>query len=674
MKLIDDIGKNDLSQISFYNAKSLVQQNTYSLLTESIATPEMSPLKWVAPNGNIFSSGVTATAMNYLSMVPTSEGAEYVKENVIVNSLSTSSNKPKLLPTENSTLSVERDGKVETYVDYSELDVLPIFVNSWDDITTPNTTRYDPDSFSSYYIYPFGDTIRDDYRIVLHSNNTDLTYDQFLAELAARGFDEDDGYFAGHGGGYLKTDNFEDAYAWCHYASFIGLNSYWASDDDIQNALEHLFTVDGDGYISFVRDPAGPISSFAKIQLFDNNDALVEQFTVILAGDLDGDGHISSNDSANLKGLAEQYEVWASNIASTNDFLKACDFDHNGIVNSADIGYLIYYARTFDGLCAFNTTVGDINTFYSLKLSLASDEQHQAIYSMFSHLTSDGLWMTTTSIKYGDQRDFSNEKQGTTKDGYELIGFSETANATTATIPLSSCIFEPSVRNASNVYTIYPVWIKVSNVYYNVTVHYMDGTTETVKLDMGKYTYGDEISAAIIEDGADSSVYDGLPNSDFTNYSTIPSTMPNTDLIITCDLYEKFSPIIYDGYDYQTRVQLKFYRSGTTGRIDTWSQETVSLNISTPEKDLIASSVPSGYKLAGWHILTKSEHEIAYDDDDDNDPIFDSVSDCDFVAVYDGSTISGYTVASGADVSFAAYKNCADAYNEILVAPVLIAE
>ena len=98
--------------------------------------------------------------------------------------------------------------------------------------------------------------------------------------------------------------------------------------------------VTGDGRYEIVLNNAGEAGTGAVIKVIDNvDDSVVEQFYIVIFGDLDGDTFISVNDTGRL--ISEtRNPTWSSSANTVNYLKKAADLDVDGFISVNDSGKL----------------------------------------------------------------------------------------------------------------------------------------------------------------------------------------------------------------------------------------------------------------------------------------------------------------------------------------------
>lgn len=102
--------------------------------------------------------------------------------------------------------------------------------------------------------------------------------------------------------------------------------------------IEDIFEVAGDGYMQISENEAGSeCGTGTLVFVCDNNSEIVESYILIIFGDIDGDGAITSADA----GDAELHDNWSygDNLRIENPAqLFAGDLDLDGDITSADAG------------------------------------------------------------------------------------------------------------------------------------------------------------------------------------------------------------------------------------------------------------------------------------------------------------------------------------------------
>lgn len=308
VKLFENIGAESISNISFVNNGQTVSTEAYSETSDIVYTPNLAPLQWVAPNGRIFSSSTSRAASQYLAY----EYDEDTQENIIVDAnpiitalaSSPTVQTPKLMPKSGSSIAVERDGFVETYNNYT---TYPYGVTS-STTSTPTTTRYSAgsDGFSNYFVYGFGGTKFgvDDYTET-SSNFVKAHYYNYWTGVTitdAKVFELLDEY--------LEIDINGTKYSLSAFnSSNLGhvTASYGVYCTNDMNALK--------------------MGTGDTITIYDNNNNIVEQFFIVLTGDANKDGRLTTADISCARTIA------AGIITPSTAQLKCLDINHDGIIS-----------------------------------------------------------------------------------------------------------------------------------------------------------------------------------------------------------------------------------------------------------------------------------------------------------------------------------------------------
>lgn len=145
-----------------------------------------------------------------------------------------------------------------------------------------------------------------------------------------------------------------------------GLDSYISANDGLDNYIEVL-----NGYYTITYAYQSPlyIGTGTIITVYDEEDNAVEKFVVVLYGDLDSSGSITSSDQ-NIALNESGGRTWSSSMGRINYMVKAADLDQNGNFNNYDVQLFTDIVSYNDRYCnqiygrAYLTTETKINTYY----------------------------------------------------------------------------------------------------------------------------------------------------------------------------------------------------------------------------------------------------------------------------------------------------------------------
>ena len=277
-------GLEDILEISIKDGDNVLYSGTASTLTADNVSPVPEALpkktkKTLTINFHYPETAGNDTQGLTLSFVLC---AEVTGEDVV-----------KLMPAEgNETVMIERGGKVETNND--------VLIKNWNEAKTKNKkAKYAPYGLSSVELAfdtTYGDYDKSDY-------STWFVY----------------GFTTG-----LKKSKLDS------YIKVSGDGRY-----EILNLKEKAIsknTVLGTGFVINVYDQNGTPAD-------TTDDKLVEKFYVVIFGDLDGDGSISTNDTAVLRDETEG-RTWSRGTETVKYLIKAADLDEDNSISTNDTSAL----------------------------------------------------------------------------------------------------------------------------------------------------------------------------------------------------------------------------------------------------------------------------------------------------------------------------------------------
>ena len=120
-------------------------------------------------------------------------------------------------------------------------------------------------------------------------------------------------------GGVIDTDNM--------YVYGVEMTEEWEQ-------IEDVFEATNGGYI--VVDDSEFVGTGALVNLYDADDNLIETYTFVLFGDIDGNGEIDALDAA----LIDMHEVWIERLDDYPEKLFAADLDYSGDADALDYAYI----------------------------------------------------------------------------------------------------------------------------------------------------------------------------------------------------------------------------------------------------------------------------------------------------------------------------------------------
>jgi hypothetical protein len=109
--------------------------------------------------------------------------------------------------------------------------------------------------------------------------------------------------------------------------------------------LAEYIAVQGDGRIEIVynelhdgRSQAPWVGTGTVINVYNNEDKLVESFTIVIFGDLNGDSYVTATDWSIAENEVAYYTMWSDNMSDEYCayMVMAADFDKNGVITEAD--------------------------------------------------------------------------------------------------------------------------------------------------------------------------------------------------------------------------------------------------------------------------------------------------------------------------------------------------
>lgn len=138
--------------------------------------------------------------------------------------------------------------------------------------------------------------------------------------------------------GVINTDYTEYGTDFNECTGFI----YGVEPEEYQ-AIEDVFEVVGDGYMSIV--PSAMESECGTgtiVEVYDNDDNLVETYVLIIFGDIDGSGDITADDASYIEqhDIFEYTENGADGIIEAPELLFAGDVDGSYDVTADDASYI----------------------------------------------------------------------------------------------------------------------------------------------------------------------------------------------------------------------------------------------------------------------------------------------------------------------------------------------
>ncbi len=130
-----------------------------------------------------------------------------------------------------------------------------------------------------------------------------------------------------------STDDYERYYVY-------GLDTSMGSD---REKLDEFIKVTGDGYYTLTLSEADMCGTGAVIKVYDRmgtdeetDDRLVEEFYVIIYGDVDGDSFITGSDAAMIQSEVNRHTSWSRDDTRVEYRVKAADVDCDTFVTGSD--------------------------------------------------------------------------------------------------------------------------------------------------------------------------------------------------------------------------------------------------------------------------------------------------------------------------------------------------
>ena len=130
-----------------------------------------------------------------------------------------------------------------------------------------------------------------------------------------------------------STDDYERYYVY-------GLDTSMGSD---REKLDEFIKVTGDGYYTMTLSEADMCGTGAVIKVYDRmgtdeetDDRLVEEFYVIIYGDVDGDSFITGSDAAMIQSEVNRHTSWSRDDTRVEYRVKAADVDCDTFVTGSD--------------------------------------------------------------------------------------------------------------------------------------------------------------------------------------------------------------------------------------------------------------------------------------------------------------------------------------------------
>ena len=122
-----------------------------------------------------------------------------------------------------------------------------------------------------------------------------------------------------------NPDNFESYYIY-------GLTTNMGADNV---KLDDYIMVTGGGYYTLTLSESGQCGTGAVVKVYTPDDELVEQFYIIIFGDVDGDSFITGSDSTMIKAEVNKRD-WSKTETKVNYMCKAADVDGDTFVTGSD--------------------------------------------------------------------------------------------------------------------------------------------------------------------------------------------------------------------------------------------------------------------------------------------------------------------------------------------------
>lgn len=130
-----------------------------------------------------------------------------------------------------------------------------------------------------------------------------------------------------------STDDYESYYVY-------GLDTSMGSDSA---KLDTFVKVNGDGYYTLTLSEADMAGTGAVIKVYDrmgteekSDDTLVEQFYIVIFGDVDGDSFITGSDATMVKAEVNRDTSWSRDNTRQNYIVKAADVDCDTFITGSD--------------------------------------------------------------------------------------------------------------------------------------------------------------------------------------------------------------------------------------------------------------------------------------------------------------------------------------------------
>lgn len=119
-----------------------------------------------------------------------------------------------------------------------------------------------------------------------------------------------------------------------------GFNSIFADLEYIdESTIFQYITLTGNATIELIPNDVGMISTDAKLRLYDASGHFMDEYTIVVFGDINGDCNIDLTDSGLLIDAYLHLDEWAwSDDVRDNAAYFACDITGNGEVDSVDYG------------------------------------------------------------------------------------------------------------------------------------------------------------------------------------------------------------------------------------------------------------------------------------------------------------------------------------------------
>ena len=174
------------------------------------------------------------------------------------------------------------------------------------------------------------------YYAVFEEIQVEETPIKLVPKAGSTGVVERNGVTESHNDGTVTTEGYETP------ADFETYYVYGITDRRITSAvIGNNFEVQGNGYIEVVNSElSGTFGTGAKVIVKENGtDSVVEEFYVIIFGDIDGNGRINAADTAELNSEIAAPQ-WSGRRNSVPYRVKAADLDLNGRINAADVAEL----------------------------------------------------------------------------------------------------------------------------------------------------------------------------------------------------------------------------------------------------------------------------------------------------------------------------------------------